>query len=71
MQTATAILTALIKSGTGMDDLDRTVAMSAYLAKKLEADMLKPLETLEQEVWPVAQATETLDGSEAHADNNI
>jgi len=34
--------------------------MSAYMAKKLEADMARSLEDLEAEVWPeVAQAADT------------
>lgn len=52
MMTALEILTAWIKADQGTDDIDRLVAMSAYMAKKLEADMLKPIEQLEAEVWP-------------------
>lgn len=52
MLTALEILTAFIKQDANSDDIDRLVAMSAYMAKKLEADMLKPIEQLEAEVWP-------------------
>lgn len=49
---ATDILTAFIRSTPDIDDIDRLVAMSAYMAKRLEADMMKPLQQLEIEVWP-------------------
>ncbi len=49
---ATDILTAFIRSNPDIDDIDRLIAMSAYMSKKLEADMLKPIEQLEAEVWP-------------------
>lgn len=52
LTTATSILTAFLKQDTSPDDIDRLVAMSAYMAKRLEADMLKPLQQLEIEVWP-------------------
>lgn len=55
---ATQILTAFIKSDPTCDnDIDRTIAMSAYMAKKLEADMLKPIEQLEMEVWPASTSS--------------
>jgi hypothetical protein len=62
MLTALEILTAFIKQDANTDDIDRMIAMSAYMAKKLEADMLKPIEQLEAEVWPELVTT----GSEAH-----
>jgi hypothetical protein len=62
MLTALEILTAFIKTSADTDDIDRLVAMSAYMAKKLEQDMLKPIEQLEAEVWPELVTT----GSEAH-----
>jgi hypothetical protein len=62
MMLATEILTAWIKADPQTTDIDRMVAMSAYMAKKLEQDMLKPIEQLEQEVWPQAEGA----GSEAH-----
>lgn len=65
MLAALEILTALIKSDQGMDDLDRTVGMAAYLAKKLEADMSKPIEQLEQEVWPRSEPN-AVDTGDAH-----
>lgn len=52
MLTALEILTAWIKATPDTDDIDRMIAMSAYMAKRLEADMLKPLQQLEAEVWP-------------------
>lgn len=52
MLTALEILTAFIKNNSGSDDIDRLVAMSAYMAKKLEIDMLKTIDQLEAEVWP-------------------
>lgn len=52
LTTATAILTAFLAKDPNPDDIDRLVAMSAYMAKRLEADMLKPLQQLEIEVWP-------------------
>jgi hypothetical protein len=55
MLTALEILTAFIKQDANTDDIDRVIAMSAYMAKKLEADMLKPIEQLEAEVWPELQ----------------
>ena len=62
MMLATDILTAWIKAGPNTDDIDRLVAMSAYMAKKLEQDMRKPIEQLEAEVWPELVTP----GSEAH-----
>lgn len=57
---ALGILTSFIESGSELSDVDRTVAMSAYMAKKLEADMARTLEDLEAEVWPEAtQDTDT------------
>lgn len=54
---ALEILTAFIKNDPTCDnDIDRTIAMSAYMAKKLEADMMKPIEQLEAEVWPEQMA---------------
>ena len=55
MLAALEILTAWIKADPNTDDIDRVIAMSAYMAKKLEADMLKPIEQLEAEVWPELQ----------------
>jgi hypothetical protein len=55
MMLATEILTAWIKADPHTTDIDRMVAMSAYMAKKLEQDMFKPIEQLEQEVWPELQ----------------
>jgi hypothetical protein len=55
MIAALEILTAFIKQDANTDDIDRVIAMSAYMAKKLEADMLKPIEQLEAEVWPELQ----------------
>ena len=55
MMLATEILTAWIKADPQTTDIDRMVAMSAYMAKKLEQDMFKPIEQLEQEVWPELQ----------------
>ena len=55
MITATEILTAWINADPQTTDIDRLVGMSAYMAKKLEQDMLKPIEQLEAEVWPQAE----------------
>ena len=52
MLTALEILTTFLRTNPDTDDIDRLVAMSAYMAKRLEADMLKPIEQLEAEVWP-------------------
>lgn len=52
MHIALEILTAFINQDSNPDDIDRLVAMSAYMAKRLEADMMKPLQQLEIEVWP-------------------
>lgn len=61
---ATEILTAFIRTNTDLDDIDRIIAMSAYMAKRLELDMMKPIERLEAEVWPQPEASP--EGSEAH-----
>ena len=55
MMLATEILTAWIKADPQTTDIDRLIGMSAYMAKKLEQDMLKPIEQLEAEVWPQAE----------------
>ena len=63
--TALEILTAFIKQDANSDDIDRLVAMSAYMAQKLATDMLKTIEQLEAEVWPelaVQQTAEAEDG---------
>lgn len=52
MPTALEILTAWIKADPSTDDIDRMIGMSAYMAKKLDIEMSKPLEQLEAEVWP-------------------
>jgi hypothetical protein len=52
MLTALEILTAFLKQDANTDDIDRMIAMSAYMSKKLAQDMLKPIEQLEAEVWP-------------------
>lgn len=52
MLTALEILTTFLRTNPDTDDIDRLVAMSAYMAKRLEADMSKPIEQLEAEVWP-------------------
>ena len=65
MLTALEILTSFLKADPNPDDVDRLIGMSAYMAKKLEADMLKPIEQLEAEVWPKSEAH---DEAEAEAE---
>lgn len=68
---ALEILTAFIKSDPTCDnDVDRTIAMSAYMAKKLEADMLKPIEQLEMEVWPASTSFADSTSSDNSTDNS-
>lgn len=68
---AIEILTAFIKSDPTCDnDVDRTIAMSAYMAKKLEADMLKPIEQLEMEVWPASTSSTSQDSSNSGEDSD-
>lgn len=62
MLTALEILTAWIKATPNTDDIDRMIAMSAYMAKRLEADMLKPLQQLEAEVWPELASQQSEEG---------
>ncbi len=59
MMLATDILTAFIRSNPDIDDIDRLIAMSAYMSKRLEADMLKPIQQLEIEVWPEVMAAKS------------
>ncbi len=59
MLTALEILTAFLKADPNPDDIDRLVAMSAYMSKRLEADMLKPIQRLEIEVWPEVMAAKS------------
>lgn len=67
MLTALEILTTFLKQDSNPDDIDRLVAMSAYMAKRLEADMLKPLQQLEAEVWPeLALPTAESDEGDSH-----
>ncbi len=66
---ATDILTAFIRSNPDIDDIDRLIAMSAYMSKKLEADMLKPIEHLEQEVWP--QSADHTDSDEGDSHDTV
>jgi hypothetical protein len=67
MMLATEILTAWIKADPQTTDIDRLIGMSAYMAKKLEQDMLKPIEQLEAEVWPQAEPDDS-DEAENEAD---
>lgn len=52
MLTALEILTTFLRTNPDTDDIDRLVAMSAYMAKKLDLELRKPIEQLEAEVWP-------------------
>lgn len=68
---ATVILTAWIKADPNTNDIDRLVAMSAYMAKRLEADMLKPIEQLEQEVWPQTEPAANTDSDEGDSHDTV
>lgn len=52
LNTATTILIEFLRQDPNPDDIDRLVAMSAYMSKKLLGNLDRPLEQLEAEVWP-------------------
>lgn len=67
MLTALEILTTFLRTNPDTDDIDRLVAMSAYMAKKLDLELRKPIEQLEAEVWPeLALPTTESDEGDSH-----
>lgn len=68
LQAAQILIALIAKEPADMPDIDRTVAMAAYMSKALDSFMQQPLEQLEVALWPELQATEPADTDQSEVD---